>query len=347
MSVNLIEEIQRERERIVRIERKRKHIGCDGFNFELAIGGANRDVYLEKAPLKNRHGQKYGDVEVDKGKININISLPKYIRDDNTKPFDLVDISFLESLLNDFEQALAATLQGIVDEDTDLLSATAKSIECNITIPVSGKSTCSQVLDLLNRSFTETTNTVYQSASKKCKYDKENETVIIPKKNYYKLKCYNKTLEQLRLGNFVGENLLRIEVVMLNRTIVKLFGNDCTARKILKKQGLKQIIAEYKRIFREDVIDGHVKPCLSDVKDILFESLEETNSQTETIALYKQLVVDERVFRKALEKWYLSNGNNLKQAKQNAATYICRNKNKYGFPENVVDTLRKFGSMCK
>jgi len=326
---------------------KWKNIGGDGFNFELAIDGTNKGLFLDKTPLENRFGYKYGDVKIDKGKIHTNINLPNYLRKTNTIPFGLVDSIHLGSVLNDIEQGLNNVLYGKIDDDSDVMKSTAKSIECNITMRVMGNATCSQVLNLINRAFYEGTNLVYQRASVKCRYDKENETVIIKKKNYYTLKCYDKSLEQSREGNIVENGLLRIEIVMLDRLIRKLFVGKSTIRDVLTKKGLIRIIDEYKRIFIEDVINEHIKPCLSEVEKILFTSLVETGKQKETLVLYKEIIVDEQVLRKALIRWYKLNDNDEKSARQNASSYISRYKPKYGFPENIIDTIRAFSKLCK
>jgi len=334
-------------ENVAKTNKRRKPIGGDGVNFEMTIDLANGGVYLDKTPIKNHFGQKYGEVEVDKGKIHISVSLPKYLRDNNITPFGIADFDSLKSLVNDLKHGLNSVLAGLLGDDADVMDATAKSIECNITLPVVGKATCSQVLNLINRAHVTGTNVVYQRASNRCIYDKENETVIIKKKNNYTLKCYDKSLQQSREGHPVESGLLRIEIVMQDRVIKRLFGNKSTIRDILTKQGLMKIIAEYKRIFTEDIMSRFIYPCLKEVATILYSTLRDTGSQLETIALHKTLIMDEMIFRKALERWYKVNGFTRMRARQNTATYISRNKEKYGFPENVIGTLKEFEKLCK
>ena len=344
----MLQEIKEQINAIKKSEKKSLPIGGDTFTFEMAIDGADKSLFMDKTPLMNSFGGKFGEVEVEKGKIITCVSLPKYVRDDNIIPFSITDVILLEVLRNDVEQTLKKALHEIVDDSTDVMCSKAKTIECNITMQVVGKSTCSQVLNLINRCFHEGTNVVYQRASPKCKYDKENETVIIRKRNYYALKCYNKSLQQRREGNcYVKEGLLRIEIIMQERTIEKLFCKKSTIQDVLTAHGLMKIIEEYKRIFNCEIIREHIEPGLSEVKEILFISLIETNSQKETVALKKELIMDEEIFRKALINWYEYGGQSKESAKRNAATYICRNKEKYGFPENVIDTMRKFGKLCK
>lgn len=326
------------------INKKKCAVGGDGLNFEMVVDGANGGAFLVSTPLTNKQGRDFGEVKVINGKIHIYISLPKLIRENNIIPFSITDMIMLEVVNNDIEKALKNALKGVIDNKTDVLTATVKTIECNITRRVMGDSTCPQVLDLINRSFPERTNVVYQRASISCKYDKENETVIIKKPNYYLLKCYDKSFEQRKSGNVsVEDGLLRVEVVMQDRIIKKLFSGKSTIRDVLTMQGLMVIIGEYKRIFLEDIV-GHIKPCVNDVINILFESLKKTDRPIETIALHKELIMDEEIFRMSLVKWYRFKGYG-ERAEQNASTFICRAK-KYSFPKNVLDTMREFRKSC-
>ena len=339
--------LRREIHNIANANRKKRYIGGDTFNFEMVIDGASENVFLDATPLKNNRNLKFDEVEVGKGKIHINICLPKFIDENNVMPFSMADLIMLETIKNDVESALNQALKGIIDDKIDVLTAPAKSIECNITKRVAGDSTCSQVLNLINRSFPEGTNVVFQRASIKCKYDKENETVIIRKRNYYVLKAYDKTLQQRKSGNLdVDSGLLRIELVMQDRTIIKMFCGKSTIREVLTERGLMTIIKEYKRIFLEDVIKEHILPCINDVVDILYKTLKEKDSQLEAIALHKELIMDEEILRRALVKWYKFNGYSEERAKRNADTYICRCRIKYGFPKNVIDTMREFKKLC-
>jgi len=332
----------------MRIKEKDYAIGADTLAFEMVIGGADEGVSLDWTSLIGDYGRDFGKVKVDKGKIHIRLNLPKLVRENNTMPFSVVDFIMLESIRNDIKQALEEALEGKLDGEIDVWAATAKSIECNLTSQTAGYSTCSQVLNAIHRSYYEGTNVVFQRASAKCQYDKENETVIVTKKNCYALKSYDKTLEQRKKGNKeVEADLLRIEVVMQARTIQKLFGKNSTIRDVLTEQGLAKIIKEYKRIFREDVIKGHIVPCLNNVSDILFASLKKTDRRIETIARWKELVVDEEVLRRALVKWYRHQGYDQERAKRNADTYVCRCRAKYGFPRDVISTFRHFKKLCE
>jgi len=82
------------------------------------------------------------------------------------------------------------------------------------------------------------------------------------------------------------------------------------------------------------------------VADTLFNTLTEKDSQLETIALHKELIMDAEILHKALVRWYASKGYSEERAKRNADAYICKNRIKYGFPKNVIDTMREFKKLC-
>lgn len=269
------------------------------------------------------------------------MNLPKFIRKDNILPFCITDIFMLEAMNDDIEQAIKRVLG---DKFANILSAKAKKIECNITQRVSGDSTCAQVLDLINRSYYEGTNVVYQRASSGCRHFKKNESVIIRKPNYHILKCYDKSREQRKLGNAeVEDGLLRIEIIMQERLIKKLFAANSTIRDVLTRPGLIKIIEEYKRTYIEDVMVLHIRPCCTDIANILLKSLKETDSLVETVALYKELIMDEKILREALRKWHKSKG------KPDYSRHdICRLKSRgHEFPKDVIRTLKDFELLCR
>jgi len=316
-------------------------IGGDTFNFELVINGENEYKFLESKPLINSQNKEFGTVEMKKGKIYICINLPKFVRNNNIKPFSISDINMLEIINRDIEQALRKALNGIIENSTDVLAATVKSLECNITQHVSPNSTCAQVLNLINRSFHEGTNKVYQGSSTDCKYHKKDESVIINRKNYYILKCYDKSLEQRTSGNKeIKDGLLRIEVIMQKRILKKLFSDKSTIRNILTEQGLIKIIDEYKRIFINEFVEDHIKPCLRDVTNIIFESLKKTGSPIETIALHKELIMDMELLRTALKKWYKS------KDKADYSRHAIKRLEEHDFPKDVVKTIKIFKKSC-
>lgn len=293
--------------------------GWDGMNYELELLGVGNEKYLEQTWL-NHDGIEYAFVEVKRGMLFVYINAPMIIRKDNIQPFTLLDAIKIEIIRSN----LIRDLQSLLDANCiqcDVSRSCLKKIESNITQKVAGASTCGQVLNLLNRSCYDNTNVVYQGAARKCKYLKDDQTLIVNsiKKNYYRLKCYNKSLKEWKKGNKdVEPNLLRIETIMQLRTIRKLFGDKATLYDVFQKQGLEKVIREHRRIFVDEVVEKRVVPCLNAIRDLLFESLTQTGRPIETIALLKELIVDELVFRQALKKWYKFRGMSVDRASRNA-----------------------------
>jgi len=313
---------------------KQSQAGIDGCNFELVLSGVEKDKFVQPQPLLNQHGNKYGEIGVKHGKIYLSVNLPKFIRGDNVKAFSVMDMIKLDTIRDD----LVITLKNLFGDEFE---SKLTSIECNITQKVSGDSTCSQVLNLINRSFYDETNVVYQRASSKCRHLKENETVIIRSKNYYVLKCYNKSLEQWKSGNKgVEGGILRIEIVLQDRAITKLFGKKTSISDVLQRKGLEKVIEEYRRIFVEDVINKHIRPCLTDIRKILTESLVNTGSPTETIAKHREIIVDVEVLRVALKRAY-----EIRGMKDNSRKIISDMK-KYDLPKDVLRTVKEFHKSC-
>ena len=77
--------------------------------------------------------------------------------------------------------------------------------------------------------------------------------------------------------------MLRIEIVLLGRTIDKLFGDKTSVYDILTEDSLIKVLYEYKRIYTNEIINKRVKPYLSQCKQRLVHSLLRTNSIIATV----------------------------------------------------------------
>lgn len=307
--------------------------------FEFVLNGTCKEKRIPEFPLISPNGIQCGSVEVKEGKAFVSICMPKATRNDNIKPFVCEDMEMLEVIIETLNNQLSNLL-------SDSISCRLKKIECNITQKVAGNCTCSQVLDLLNTSFNDHVNVIYEGPSASGKYNREKQSLLIKVKNYYHLKCYNKTLDAKRHGvNEVEDELLRIEVVMQDRVIKRVIGNKQNLQDVLQEETLIKVIEEYKRIFLEDIVDGHVKPCLNGITDILVESLFETNNALETIALNRSLIIDQNILRKALKKWYEIRGMSVERAKRNSDKKICDLK-KYKLPRDAIKTISEFKKQC-
>lgn len=314
-------------------------IGIDGVRFIFESAGDEVSRLADRHQLMNREGVPFGFVEaVKRNKAIVEFCLPKFLRENNLAPFTYKDFSALDDVWNCLECQLSALFD-------DLSKCRLQHIEVNISGENVGNCTCSSVLDLMNRSFPETVNVVFEGAAAKCKYMKEKQSLKIVVKNYFALKVYNKTLDAKRHGIATEEGLLRIEVVMCDRTIKRLYGGLPTLRDILRKESLLLVIGEYKRIFSW-IVQERIKPCLNDITQILRESLREVNKPVETIAQLRMIIVDQEVFRKALCKWYLDQGYNPVRAKRNADNKIFQLK-KYKLPQDVIKTIKAFHALCR
>ena len=319
---------------------KNDNIGIDGVELTFELDKENLRRLSDRYNLLNEQGRIFGSVEVLRRKVNVKFNSPKYVRENNLIPFSRNDFIKLNSMWLCLERQLSALFG-------DLSKCRLKNIECNITLKIVGRCALSQVLDLINRSFTDTVNVVYEGVSAKCKYMKEKQSLIIKVKNYFTLKIYNKTLEAMRKGISAEEGLLRIEIVMLDRTIKRLFsGRVPNLCELLCQKSLRLFIKEYKRIFSQGILEKYIKPCLSDITNILHESLHETGNPKDTIVLLSGIIVDQEVYRRALCRWYRDRGFAPQRARRNADNQIFRLK-KYGLPQDVIATIKAFNQLCK
>ena len=97
--------------------------------------------------------------------------------------------------------------------------------------------------------------------------------------------------------------MLRIEIVLLGRTIDKLFGDKTSVYDILTEESLTEILYEYKRIYTNEIIKKHVKPYLTQCKLKLVKSLLRTNNIVATVAIERELIPDKEVLHEVIKKW--------------------------------------------
>jgi hypothetical protein len=102
----------------------------------------------------------------------------------------------------------------------------------------------------------------------------------------------------------VENGLLRIEVVMQDRTIRRVFGEQPGLFDVLEEGALGRVIIEYGRILKYDMMKKHIIPCLNGITSRLTESLMDTGKLSEKIFLEKEIILDVELLRNALKKWY-------------------------------------------
>ena len=318
---------------------KNEHIGLDGISFQMKIENPKIGLLADKHLLLNPTGKPVGFVKFERNNnAIISFCLPKFIRDDNLLPFTYKDTKAFD----DIWDCLQSQLKPILG---NLEKCHLKNVECNITKKVLKNCRCSQVLDLINCSNIETVSAVFEGASTECKYKKEKQSLKITVKNYYGLKVYNKSLEAKRHGIFTDDELLRMEIIMCDRIIKRLFGELPTLHEVLRKESLDLIVGEYKRIFSQ-IVKQHIKPCLNGIKKILRESLHEYNSPLLVIAMHRDIILDQNILREAMYYWYLDQGYPSLRARRNADSMICRTKG-CDLPQNVIKTIGTFSQLCR
>lgn len=329
-------------ERKKRVKRNAHKQGTDNYEFEVAFQSNLKD--LPKQPLINAQGKRYGTVEVVSGKATVNLVLPEFVRDNNIQPFTLVDSISLEICRTNVEKQLKQILGNEI-------TSKVKSIECNITQKVSGKATQSDVLNLLCHATlsTDSDNHKWVGASKGNRYKEVTRTITHTRQHYYVLKAYDKTREQevrnkqeCKSNVSVPKGLLRIEIIMQDRIIKKLFGDKTSFSDILTKDSLIAIIQEYKRIFCDELIEHDVKTYLNGCMWKLLESLTETDNVADTIAKERELIPDICVLKKALYKYLNLRHKPTYNLARDAKAYAER----YALPQDVILTLHDFKVSC-
>ena len=325
-----------------RVKRDVQKQGTDNYEFEVAFQSNLKD--LPKQPLINDQGKKYGTVEVVNGKAMVNLVLPEFVRNNNIQPFTLTDSIYLEICKTDVEKQLKRILGSEI-------TSKVKSIECNITQKVSGKATQSDVLNLLCHATLsdDRDNHKWVGASKGNKCKEATRTITRARQHYYVLKAYDKTREQeIRLkqenksAESVPKGLLRIEIIMQDRIIKKLFGDKTIFSDILTKDSLIAIIQEYKRIFCDELIERDVKTYLNNCKWKLIESLTETDNVIETIAKERELIPDVEVLKKAMSRYLKLRRKPTYNLSRDIKAYAER----YALPQDTILTLHDFKTSC-
>lgn len=330
-------------ERKIRLDKSRARQGLDTCEFELALTGKNMKDLL-KQPLINAQGSEYGSVESSKGKATITLNLPKFVRDTNIYPYSLTESIKLEIIKNDCEYELKRIFG-------NNMNTQITKIEVNITQPISGNATQSDVLNLLNHAtlpYASKDNVKYVGPNRKCYLKEENHTVNVSRRHYYYCKFYDKTqeiIDKRRKFNLPTDDvpcgLLRMEIVLVERTLDKLFKNKKTLSDVLTQKNLIEVLREYKRIFCDELVDKMIKPYLSACVVKLVESLTDTENPIKTIAKERELIPDIEVFKKALRRYMKIRGKT-----DNSARDAKRYVEQYALPVDCIMTIKDFKRSC-
>lgn len=317
-------------------KRKIPRQGTDNYKFEILFQGEYKN--LPHYDLTNKMGKKYGSIEVRDNQAILELVLPKFVRENNIQPFSIIDSIYLEFIKNDCENQLKQLLGNEINSKV-------KSIECNITQSPSGKSSISDVLNLLNHAFLtfKRDNIKYVGSHKKCRLKEELHTVIIKRPHKYIIKAYNKSKQQninSETQNTAYGELLRIEIVMVERTIKKIFGEKVSLSDILTNKSLLIILNEYKRIFYHDIVP-QIRKYLDSCYKHLVESLCETDSISITIAREREVIPDKKVLKKAI--YYYQKLQGISNNSQRDSEHYAK---KYNLPQDVILTIHDFKNSC-
>lgn len=328
----------------VRLNKTRCKQGLDGLNFEYVLNLDNmKHFYAPPEYLTNEVGRTIVKMECIGGKVKAFVNVVHSIRADNVKPFSLVDAIKMELAREQVLGFMRAYLQKYLQKnysETFIRNMKVTALECNITLPTLGGATPSDVIALFDLALDKTM--VFRKRTNQLGYGKKNTGCAYSRPKEYRLKIYDKTEEQQQKGNtVVPGNLLRIEVVFINRSLRRMYGKKRTLIDLLSVQAMDTMCREYKRVLEEEIINQSIKPCLNYCVEQLVESLMNSDAGkeiSETVIRYRDLIPDIEVLRKALKRWY-----RLRESEDHSKQAIryCRMKSS-GIAEGVLKTLRAF-----
>lgn len=318
--------------------------GIDGINFEYIIQMG--DYFSSEIPpskqFLNECGKKIAEITCNTKKIKLYVNPAHYIRANNVQSFGVMDCNVIEQL----QQEITIFIKNFLDEHLPWINyekfienLKLKDLECNITLPCVGKAKQSDVIAFFDLVPTETL--LRRVNISKTNYKKKNTGCTFRKEHEYNVKIYDKSEEQISHGNsFIADNLLRVEIVFVQRKLTAMYKDKKTIYDILSLQGFKTAYYEYKKVYMNDIRETLIQ-CLNYCREQLLESLANSdfkNPIQATILKHKELIVDIEVLRKSLKKWYRSRymEDNSKQVIR-----MYRNNN-MGLPKDVLKTLKAF-----
>lgn len=319
--------------------------GADGLNFEMKLTMALLGNHsFQKESDWNDKGNEIISVEVDKGKLLVYVNLSHAVHPTNVHPFQLSDCIEIDNIrirtLNFIKQYLKIYLEFEDDYINELLSKiNVVKMECNSTIQCLGKCKPYNVINLFERAFSKVT--VYKETFDYKKTHKKPKTGMTARNPHeWILKVYDKSFEQRKAGNFqVESNLIRVELVFLDRMIKRMYSDKRSLADILTKKSIKILIDQYQKTF-DDICENQIKKVLRICTEEVYESLTYSTSGKEvqdTVTRCKEFIVDIEVLRKALKKWY-KNNHKPDSSKSRISYYM---KEEYGLPVDVVKTIKK------
>lgn len=97
------------------------------------------------------------------------------------------------------------------------------------------------------------------------------------------LKVHYKTFQQRQSGNLkVGSNLIRVELLFLNRMLDRMYSSKKSLEYIITRKAIKTLIYQYQKTF-DQICTKHITPMLNACMKDVFETLTQSNSGKESI----------------------------------------------------------------
>lgn len=334
----------------VKLNQKKCQSGYDCMEFQYKIGlDGIKDLEFKKTQdNKAKNPKSIVEIKGNGGMISGAINPAHYLHADNRKPFGIVDAIKLEMLRNNVLEYLKNCLQEQLQDkysDEYIQKLRITRVEINITLSCVGKATPSDMTHLFDMALDRTK--VYRRRKKGSKCEKENTGMGYERKHYHVLKLYDKFDDFDRQDIPLEDNMFRLEIAFIDKTLNTLFGEDGrTIENILSAQSLDALCREYKRVLEEELIEQQIKPYLNDCVATLYESLTWSDSGKEisdTVMRYKEIIVDIKCLRRALHKWYKKRQEKDPAVKDRTDEIIYKYRNKgLGLPEDTLKTLKAF-----
>lgn len=328
----------------IKLNKRKFRQGLDGLNVEYVINLG--DLKYFSAPpeqLKNKVDNTIVNIVCNGGKVKAFVNVVHRIRSDNVKPLGIAEAIKLELVRDQVVEFMKAYLRKHLENrysDDFINNMKVTALECNITLPTLGEATPSDVIALFDLALDKTM--IFRKRKLQSRYEKMNTGCLYSKPKEYKLKIYDKTEEQREKGNLtVEKNLLRIEVVFIDRSLRRMYGEKRSLMDVLSIQAMETLCREYKRVLEVDLINRSIKPCLNYCVTQLLESLASSTPGSEvsdTVIKYKELIPDIEVLRRSLKRWYRLRG------KEDNSKQVIRyyRKKIAGLAEDVLKTIRMF-----
>lgn len=322
--------------------------GLDGANLEytLNIEGAEC-LNLPEESIYNEDGKTIAEISCTKGKLSAYVNAVHCIRPNNVKPLTIADTVKLELIQSKVIGFMSEYLKKYLQEQYSekyVNSFMVTKLECNLNIKCLNGASPSDVINLFECALDKTV--LHKQRKSKDGHNKIVTSCYYTKRKEYSLKIYDKTNDQREKGNLaVEDNLLRVEIIFLDKSLKRMYGDKRTLNDILTQKAIVTLCKEYKRVFQQELVEKYIKPYLNWCVQEIYDSLccfENGNAISEAIAKNKEHIPEMEVLKKALQMWYKNKNADDRSAR---VLYEYRKKN-IGIPDGVLKTIRAFNKSC-